>query len=382
MMIPEQLKRLLETIRSHQIEGYLIEQGWRRDGDLGNRASIWHRPEEEFRRFEILLPNLQNSKDYLARVADVMFVLSEYEQREPAEVARATSGYFADHFSVRVIHEDVEEGSIPLHDGVLLNLRARDLMASSTLSTITKRKQFFGKRPPEVQQFLESLRLGQTEIGSYIVNVIAPLKAEPVDIEAIATTSLTRLVTANLAASLTALSNSIDRYAVASDPTVFESAVASGVSANMCDALIGLSGESKSRGFEIKITPSSGDNFEMEPRTFLFTSEKVQFISAASEYYKDDYVLPDQTVMGFVKRLDRPAGEEIGTITIQATLSGMEKNVSVELEPDDYMLALAAHKANEVVVCRGDVHVKSRSAVLLNHVDFHVVRSDDLFPED
>jgi uncharacterized protein YwlG (UPF0340 family) len=32
-----------------------------------------------------------------------------------------------------------------------------------------------GRRSPEVKAYIDSLRLGQTEVGSHIVNVIAPV---------------------------------------------------------------------------------------------------------------------------------------------------------------------------------------------------------------
>lgn len=378
-MNTEPLKRALQDLRPNQVEAYLIDTGWRRDGEIGNRASIWHRPEEDFKDYEVVLPGKQKAKDFLSRIADVMNVLAEFEKREASEIARASAGYFADHIRVRVIHQDVEDGTIPLHDGVLLNQRARDVIAAGTLSTTAKRKQFIGKRPPDVQEFLESLRLGQTEVGSYIVNIIAPVKMEPAGMENIPTTSRTRLITSNLTSSLSALSEAIEKYAVASDPSVFEGAIAKGVSANMCDALVGLSGESKSRGFEITITPSAVDRIKIEPKTFLFSAEKVQFIAAASEYYKDDFILPNYLVVGPIKRLDRAKGIEVGTVTIQATILGMEKNVSVELESDDYLIAVSAHKAGEIVSCRGDIHVKMRSATLLSQSGFGVLRSEDLF---
>lgn len=378
-MNTEPLKRALHALRPDQVEAYLNDTGWRRDGEIGNRASIWHRPEEDFKDYEVVLPRNQRAPDFLGRIADVMNVLADFEKREASEIARASAGYFADYIRVRVIHQDVEDGTIPLHDGVLLNQRARDVIAAGTLSTSAKRKQFIGKRPPDVQEFLESLRLGQTEIGSYIVNIIAPIKMDPPGMENIPTTSRTRLVTSNLTSSLTALSEAIEKYAVAPDPSVFESAIAKGVSANMCDALVGLSGESKNRGFEITVTPSARDRHEIEPKTFTFTSEKVQFIAAASAYYKDDFILPNHVILGPIKRLDRAKGVEIGTVTIQANILGMEKNVSVELESDDYLIAVSAHKAGEIVTCRGDVHVKMRSATLLSQSGFGVLRSEDLF---
>ncbi|MBT2325548.1 hypothetical protein J7E62_24750 [Variovorax paradoxus] len=278
-----------------------------------------------------------------------------------------------------MFHHDVKEGTIPLEDGVLLNQKARDLMASAVLSTISKRKHFSGARPPEATSYLDSLRLGQTEIGSYVVNVIAPSTPVPVDLETIPLPGLSTLVTANLTASLEALSGAIDAYEEQGDLSVFDKAIERGASANMCDALVGLSGSQKQRGFEISIAPSIHEQFRLPPKTFVFEPEGVARLAAASEYYKDNYVLPDRTITGVIKRLDRPADEEWGTITVTAHLGEIEKNVIVELGKEDYLDAITAHRAKEVVQVAGDLHVTARTARLLNPVGFRVLRAGDLF---
>lgn len=378
-MSREELKKQLLEVSPDQLEAYLIASGWRRDGELGERASIWHRPEERHSDAEVLLPRSQSAKDYTDRIVDVVFSIAAFEGRMPVEVAKATTGFFADHISVRILHRDVAEGTIPLNDGVLLNLRARDLVASSAMSTLSKRKHFSGKRPPEAREFLESLRLGQTEIGSYVVNVIAPMKPIQTDQQSMPMTSMTRMVTANLSTSLDALSQAIGKFSQANDFTAFDAAVKDGASANLCDALVGLSGEKKTRGFEITITPSLSEEFRYEPRKFVFDVEMVKLIASASEYYKDNYILPDRTISGSIKRLDRPATEDNGTITIEATIGDSDKLVTIELGPADYLDAVTAHKAKDVVECHGDVHVKARTVKLLSPSGFRVMRSGDLF---
>jgi hypothetical protein len=378
-MSREELKKQLAEVRPDQLEAYLVASGWNRDGELGELASIWHRPEGPHNDAEVLLPQSQSAKDYYERIVDAVFAIAAFEGRTPAEVAKTTNGYFADHISVRVLHRDVAEGTIPLNDGVLLNLRARDLVASSAMSTLSKRKHFSGKRTPEAREFLESLRLGQTEVGSYIVNILAPVTSVPTDQQSIPLTSMTRMVTANLASSLDALSKALDKYGQTNNLEVFDDAVVDGASANMCDALLGLSGEQRTRGFEVTITPSLSEEFKYKPRKFLFDVTTVKFIAAASEYYKDNYVLPDRTISGFIKRLDRPAAEENGTITIEATIGDSDKLITIELGPANYLDAVTAHKAKEVIECHGDVHVKARSVKLLSPSGFRVLRSMNLF---
>jgi hypothetical protein len=48
------------------------------------------------------------------------------------------------------------------------------LLSAAAQSVYAKRKQFTRGAPKEAKAYLETLLLGQTEVGSYIVNVIAP----------------------------------------------------------------------------------------------------------------------------------------------------------------------------------------------------------------
>ncbi|MDP2025628.1 hypothetical protein [Sulfuriferula sp.] len=378
-MSRDEMAKLLYDVSPNQLESYLIANGWNHDGNLGKLASIWHRPEAISADAEVLVPQLSIAKDFRDRLVDAVLAIAAYENRTPVEVVNATAGHFADYIRVRVFHRDVEAGTIPLNDGVMLNSRARDLMASAALSTMSKRRYFSGARPPEAQDYINSLRLGQTEIGSYIVTVIAPVTPVQSNQDVIPLTPLARVVTANLASGLEALSRAVEKFAQAEDLTVFDEAVSFGASSNMCDALLGLSGEQRTRGFEISIAPSTSEKFCNEAKTFVFDAEKVAYIVAASEYYKDNYVLTGRTISGFVKRLDRPRADEDGTITIEALLGEVEKNITVELGAADYLEAVTAHRAKEIVQCTGDVHVTARTAKLLNPTGFRVLQSGNLF---
>jgi hypothetical protein len=367
------------NVSPEQLEVYLLKYGWIRDGELGDVATIWHRPEADSSNAEVVLPQSQEAKDYTDRMLDAVFAIAAFEGRAAADVVNIVAGYFVDQVSIRVIHEDIVKGTIPLNDGVLLNLRARDLLAASAMSTLNKRKHFSGKRAPEAREFLNGLRLGQTAVGSYIVNVLVPLITPLSDQTAIPMSSMTRMVTANLAESLGALDQAIVKFAQENDRTVFDRAVEIGASANMCDALLGLSGELRNRDFEIAITPSISDEYKNGPTKFTFDTDKIDCIALASEYYKDNYVLLDITISGFITRLDRPVKDDVGTITVGATINSSEKLITVELGADEYLDAISAHKAKNVVECHGDVHVRARTAKLLHPSAFRIIRTDALF---
>ena len=374
-----QIPMMIVNVAPFQLEGYMLNNGWQKDGDLGRVATIWHRPEADRVDAEVILPLSTGAKDFRDRMIDAVTAIASFEGRPLVDVVKDTLGHHADLIRVRVIADDVDEGTIPINDGVLLNERARDLLVAAANGTLQKRKHFSGPQAKEAKEYIDSLRLGQTEIGSYVVNVIAPMKMIHVDQDALDPVPLAKIITATLASSLQALSSAARAFTNTADLSVFDEAVLQGASANMCDALVGLGGTDKKRSFEISIAPSRSGTFKSERQTFEFGIEEVSGIAAAASYYKENYVLENRTITGFIKRLDRPHGEQNGTVSITALLADVDKNISVELGAEDYDRAITAHKANDAVQCSGDIHVTPRTAKLLNPKGFRVVKTDDLF---
>jgi len=377
----EAIRSQLSQVTFAQLRAYLLSTGWQQDAEIEGLATIWHRPPREENDAEILLPTKGVAKDYEDRLVDLLLALADYEDRNPEFLVQKLQLLAIDLVSVQVVHHDVENGTIPLDDGVLLNQRARDLMNSAALSTLSKRRHFLGGRPPEAAEYISRLRLGQTKVGSYVVNVLAPVGQPSDHLEHVETTSFSQAVTSNLTSAIRALSEAVSNYEKTKDLCAFDIAVEKGASANMCDALAGFSGNSRGRSFKLSIEPASGGMFaESESYKFYFNARDVRLLGVAAGYYRDNYILNDTVIRGMVKRLDRIPGAEAGSITIATQLiGGQDKNVSVELNGEDYVEAIHAHEAKVVVECRGEVHVSPRSAKLLNPSGFKIFRNGQLF---
>lgn len=374
--------RNIDALSPKQLEAYLFATGWDCDGDLNQIATIWHRPEQSLADLEVVVPKVLDLRDFRDRMLDAINNIASFEGVSTEEVVAAALGQYADVVRIRVIHYDVEGGTIPLKDGVQLNLHARDLMAAAAMSAPVKKRHFSGKRTPEANEFLDSLRLGQTEEGSYIINIIAPTL--PTDDSGLdGSISQGAVVTETLASGLAALDEALEEFASTKQLSTFDSSVNSGASANLCDALIGMSGAQRQRSFEITVLPSRAPVSARRrgPQSFSFDVEKVEYMTAASEYFKGNYVLENHTIQGLIKRLDRPTDMDAGTITVATKLMGGEKFVSIELQPAEYLEAINAHRLKEEVRCVGDLHVSPRKARLLNPHEFVVMTSRNLFDD-
>ncbi len=374
-------RNAIQSLTPDQIAGYLTSQGWVNSGSLGKFASVWHREEESLQHLEIVEPLDRSLRDYENRVVDLIAVLSGFEGRPFLDVVSDVSRFYADVIKIRVAHDDVEGGSIPLNDGVLLFEKAKDLLVSAVRATFSKRRYFGGgKLPEDITDYIESMRLGQTEHGSYVVNMIAPIKlvddGQGDDLKV----SVSRAVSNTLAKSLTALDASVKAYKLSGDESTFDGAIQYGVSANLCDALVGLSGEAHSRNVRVTVSLSKAEE-ELEDleREHDFEPSMIEYIQQASNYYKERYVIANKTVSGLVTKLSYDDGDDFGKVTIDALVNDIRKSVVFELPLDEYWQAHSAHKGSLIVECLGDLSVTPRSAVLTNATGFRVFGIDDMF---
>lgn len=191
--------------------------------------------------------------------------------------------------------------------------------------------------------------------------------------------SLSQAITWNLVTGLDALVKASTTYEKTRNLKAFDDAVLSGASANLCDALLGFSGEKRNRTFEITVTAVAGPMFENESRKFAFDGNHIEVLEQVSGYYKDNYVLPDRVLTGYITKLVRPKDETAGTITLDSVVGDVERKIRVALTGDDYHLAVIAHDQGKLVRIQGNVHIKPKAAELLDSRNFGVIEPEDLF---
>lgn len=378
-MISSKLVSIISEIEPNQLESYLASGEWVNEKVPDLSANIWHRSESQKASWEIIQPLTKDTLGYKQRIVEAVRVLAKFEDRSVDDVVRAIGNFDNTMVRVRVIASDVDHGSIPINDGVLLFQRAKDLIVSTVLSTFNKRRIFAGSWPDEVKAFLQTVKLGQTEAGSYVVNVIAPAVSLSQDSELYSDVSTGELVSQNLARSLGALTTAIATYHETSTFNAFENAVERGVSANLCDALIGISGSGRNRDIEISLTTRGRSDDLGADTPFKLKAADIPTLQVAADYYKGSFIIQNYELSGLVVRLDHEPNEEYGSVKVAGDIQGIERNVSIQLKLSYYWEALRAHRPKIPVRCYGDLHVTARSARLINPHDFQVMDRGELF---
>jgi hypothetical protein len=214
------------------------------------------------------------------------------------------------------------------------------------------------------------------------VNIIAPV-VRPVSSQTeIIDSPFSRVVTTNLVKGLDALSTVVLESGQDKPYSVWDAAVSKGASANMCEALIGLSGHHRNREVNVSVELSKDVQYGSELiRNFTFLPDHVQVLREVAEYYRDKYVRNRFVVQGYVKKLNRDRDSDSGMITVMASVAGVDKNIELELSGVDYKNAVYAHDNKELVSCVGDLNVRPRKVSLLNPEDFKIISSGRLILE-
>lgn len=219
--------------------------------------------------------------------------------------------------------------------------------------------------------------MGQTERGSYVLTIHSPVAPE-LRTETPADQPFERQVTQTLTRSLVSLRSAAQRALDNGDLQPFRTAVQHGVSANLCDALVGLGQISPRNGVEVSVTWSKlRPAQELARWSMRIQADLLPVMQEASRLFKETEPVEEFELLGFVERLERPVGAALGTVSVSALMDGQARRVVIELGESDYQQAVQGHQQSRPVSCTGDLVREGRGLRLRTPHDFQVVRLDE-----
>ena len=253
------------------------------------------------------------------------------------------------------------------------------MMLAAACSAITKRPYFATRKPAKATDYLSNVRMGQTERGSYVLTILSPVAPAlvsdgelPLGLEP--AEPYERQVTRTLAEGLAALEAAARQAASSGGMGAFEQAVRLGVSANLCEAIAGLSAVSPGEGLDVSVawsrTRATGPGV---PSRIVLGSDTIPLIQEAARRFKETAPLDDVELQGFVTRLSRGPADVSGEITLEGPIEGELRRVAVELtDKGVYALAVRAHEQRGRVACEGDLVKQGRGYRLQNPRHFRL----------
>jgi hypothetical protein len=370
---------LLAGILPSDIEDYLRYLGWTELGRESSRYSLWRAPLEGM---ELEIPARSSLKDYRRRLHEIVHDLSDSENRSVDDVVTALSKSWSDLFSLRLADNIAEYGTIPVSSAIIAFEQLKNMLSSAARSAVNPRNAYAARPPAEVLRYLREARFAQTRPGSYIINVVSPLRFAQAD-RRLEPVPFSRRALATLATGLTRLRLAAE-YVLESRNhvmTPFSDVVAEGVSANLCDAVL----KTAAANLDGVVEAHFGWSFKFAAArpavsSFVMPRNVLPIIRAASEYLKELEPEPEFELRGFVYRLEDIKNDEH---SLRATVAGIvgdaERSVEFLVPQDARQAAWNALDHNHPIRCVGTLDRRPRPYVLTDVSGFMLTESAPTF---
>jgi hypothetical protein len=378
-LLPSDLTR---QVTPRALKGYAAGLDWKPVEGVNGDVAVYHRPDS--RAHQVIIPVDTTLSDYDEAVAEAVRKLADYERRPASEVLEHLLLPPADLLGFREVSPDAETGSLPLEHAVRLINGTRKLLLSAAHSALVPLAYHPRLSRSEAEEFVNRCRLGQTDRGSFVVNVACPLDEQLTFSES--EEPFGRRVTSLLLDALDTLARAADE-GVKDD--LIDPARRRGVSANLCESLLMLrpSGDRASLSVSATWSRTRLPSSRIKDRRVELRQEAFSVAEALAPRLRTISKPRSSRFFGFVGALvgqptqtdPRPSGE----VRFRLFDQDEELPARADLAADEYAVAGAAHLAGDLVSFRGILHRLPRLNRIEQVAQFERIRLDeDGLPEE
>ena len=365
----------LKAVSPGALAAYARGQGWAKHEAYGNHGDIYvgnGRP-------EIVVPRTELLDDYASVISRLVGIFGDVTEQDELAVYRDLIGADHDVVRVRAMGAD-DDGSVPIDKGVELVSQAREMLLAAACATRTTQPVYRAGANREAAEYMKQVRLGQTEHGSFVVTLMAPVPPIlqfPLD-ETWADFDeepFERQVTRRLVRALEASRDAVEKAHSGDGAQAFDQAVAVGVSANLCDAVARLI--EPSNKLEISVNWAKTRPTPERRSRIFFTESDAGAFKEAARTFRARQPRPDTTLFGSVHKLRRDQDEAEGQVTFKVDVDGKIQSVGAVLDQNTYSTAISAHDARNPVIVNGDLERVGQRWRMTNAFIREIVSEDD-----
>ncbi|MGN9791380.1 hypothetical protein ACTMTU_09790 [Streptomyces sp. OZ13] len=270
----------------------------------------------------------------------------------------------ADEFRFRK-ESSAPSGMIAWREGEQLILSARKALLAGAKSFVDPVRHFSNKFGQFANRYLESILMGQTAPGSYIVTAYAPTDSE-VPLRGGLQAASPDLMSSNVAQSrdinlavvraVGATVEALDHYRAHHSMTGFAAGVQQGVSYEMTVALLGMASHSDGADITVDWDPSAPVPGDSASVTFDLRGSDAAVLEKAANELASDNRSERKTIVGRVHLLAKKEARSPGVFGVDSLESGQPKKVRVRLASDeDYHEAVRAHEEDLAIRVTGNL---------------------------
>lgn len=369
-------KDLLYTLPLNRFKSYLELEDW----NLVNENDRWIVFEDDD-AIELAIPKNPMASDYHVYIDHVLKTLSFVQDKEPAAVADDILSYDLDIFGA-TLDDSADATSISMRSADAYFAELKQLLVYSA-SSEEKREPFFRRALQNARKVLDHFQFGHTVRGSFGYKIESKIKAAnhvQYDMFADSPEPIIpheRKVMERIYKGLAATDKAVNM----GDISILTEGYITGFNANMCTALLNMSGDRRDPieySFKWSKKIDVPEEMSTTPK-IVVKRDHLEYLDEASEYlYRQDPMCV--TLQGNVTNVGakddpRRADLEGRTIILRSnTLEGRSQRVHIVLDREEYLEASKAHIDWKTVEVRGYLEYKNSKWRLTNPEGFKILR--------
>lgn len=348
------LAELNKRLQPDAVQAYLRSRGWVDDGSESPSARVYVK--KGVSGAEVIVPTRTAAPDFHKLTLVLVKQLARIEKCSEQAILRDLSFAGYDVLRLRIVGAD--DGALSL--GTLISTvreaRATIVAAASATASKAPRANYAGRQSEKVSAFIDKVRMGQTERGSFVVPLLIPFAFDVQEEPSIAREWFGRRVSRKLTSSFQAIETALAQSDGTDDMSAFSSATASGVSANLCQAL-GRLVEATGK-VELGVRWAISEPEDIGPTSFTLTDTSAPTLFRAAAKLAETDPPPPEPVVGHVTKL----GED--TAIVSAWISGGLKSVTVAIPEHHRGVFADAWNGRLPVYLEGDLTYEGRKIKL------------------
>ncbi len=330
---------------------------------------------------------MDRDHDTAEAILEVAERIARVEQRLMRTVLEDLASSGSDVLRYRIISDDIKGGTIPLDGAISLFSGAKQMISAAACSVVNPVTHHPRTDRSDVRQLIQHARMGQTEIGSFVLKILCPLdsvKDPPLLSEMY---PFTRNMTTLLMRATSSLIKGIEQGDI--DRVLEEESQLHArpeISSNLCKGLMDIRGEIESGEIELSVKWASSIQLP-PPLVPKIIRIPIEYYPEIEKVHRILRPVPsdnrDQYMIGTVETLNGDVGEDgkrYGEVVLSILLPEEDELIKARtnLNSFEYEQAVEAHeKGRSYVKLRGVLKRGIQISRIDNPTGFTLIGDDN-----
>lgn len=370
------IKEHMYQISLEDIERYLLDHKWKQSQHPNKTISFISPPDADGNKIEVNLPINKNFQDYDRQISDVLRVIALVQEKEIINLKHEISLLSHDVFKARLLNVN-SSGTISLTTAACEVTALRDLIVYAACSE-QKSLPYYERSNSSADYYAEQCQFGHTFQGSFGFTIHTPIIANYSELslfEEGGEIPFERRVVERIVRSFELINRSVSENNVDIIVDNFET----GLNSRMCEALLEIS-QKKQQLVEFDIIWSSKISVseDLQNKThWSFNKAAYDILEYAAEELKKVKPFKD-TIIGQIITLHStksPMSEDTSSrhAIIRHEHEGRIIKVKLELNREQYNLALDGHKQGQAIRIEGNLFKKGNLWKMIDVTDLKIL---------